>query len=503
MKILSASQLKTADAYTIANEPVASINLMERAAVACTDYLLNNLLTYGQQIVVVCGKGNNGGDGFAIARMLFHAGFEVHCFLVNHSLNFSHDCAINFERFSNLGGGITTISNANQLDLSIAAVVVDALFGTGLTQPLEGELARIAVKISQANGTVVGIDLPSGLFAANNTPAALYSCVMAALTLSFELPKQAFFLIDSAEKCGEIVVLPIGLSTEFIAVQPTQFTHFEVHAAKAAILPRRKFSHKGHHGHTLLIGGSHGKAGAIILAARACLRAGSGLCTARVPIELVAVMQTALPEAMVATNNEIALNYSALAIGPGLGKGPWALAQVQDVLATATIPVVLDADALNILAETDGWQVPVSSILTPHPKELERLAASTFPSDLARLQFALEMAVNKQVVVVLKHAITAICTPSGHCFFVNSGSAALAKGGSGDVLTGLIASLLSQGYPPVTAACLGVYLHGRSGQLAASFVGERAVLASEVADAIGLAWRELETSKNEQYVFEN
>ena len=488
MKILSAAQIREADLYTIQNEPISSIDLMERAAHACVDWLFQNLLLPHQKIAIICGMGNNGGDGFAIARALHHMGFDVSCFWVQHKSQPSADCQENFQKLKQLGLSVVLLQPGN-IDLLGFDVVIDALFGTGLAQPLNDGLEEVAVAISQSQAKVVAIDLPSGLFAEGNTEENLNAAVQAHYTLSFQTPKEAFFLRESAEKCGKVVVLPIQLSEKFLADVQVNKHHFEAADAKNILQPRHRFSHKGTHGHALMVGGAMGKLGAILMASKACLRAGVGLCSIQSPEELGPLLQMALPEAMLASKSEQV--YAAMAIGPGMGKGLWAQEQLKQALLFDG-PVVFDADAINLLAEMDSFQFPANSCITPHPKEFARLVGCDFHSDAARITAAKAWAIKHGAVVVLKQAITAICTPTGDCYFVTTGSPVLAKGGSGDVLTGIVVSLLAQGYPVVDAACLGAWILGTSGQLAAQKFGGRAVLSSDVIETIGKAFETLE-----------
>jgi len=510
MKILPVDKIREADAYTIAHEPIQDIDLMERAAGKCFEWIYQHIPA-SHQVKVVAGSGNNGGDGLAIARMLRENGYDVEVFLAGDPESLSPSCQINYRRFIDQAGGkerLIIISGEDQSKSKNSAlpnrdeikgkgIIIDALFGSGLTRPVTGFNAQIIDWINGLNVPIVAIDVPSGLFIDRSvkgvgTPVVIH----ADYTLTFAPPKLAFFFPENDAWIGEWVLLDIGLSPEFLA--HTEVKNFMVTAATAMPLLRKRnrYDHKGVFGHTLLICGGRGKMGAAILSARSCLRSGSGLVTARVPASGVDIIQTAVPEAMIVIDpNENYFSelpdlagYTAIAIGPGTGMEK-PTREAFKLLIQAGIPLVIDADAINILGENKTWLsfLPPGSILTPHMKEFERIAGKT-SDDFHRNELQREISFKYSCYIVLKGAHTAITTPSGHCYFNTTGNPGMATGGSGDVLTGLIAGLVAQHYPPLEAALLGVYLHGLAGDMAAEAAGQEALTANDIINNIGNAY---------------
>ncbi len=488
MKILSAAQIRAVDAHTIAHEPIASLDLMERAAQAFTDWFAAR---YGnsQSVKVICGLGNNGGDGLAIARMLYWMRYPVQVSVVRHADKTSADFAANFNR---LPEEITVREIRQSVDIGAFAetdVVIDALFGSGLSRPADGLSAEMIGSVNASRAVVVAVDMPSGLFIDRPQPGK--NIVRATHTVSFQLPKLAFLLPQNAGFVGDWHLVNIGLHQTAIEKAVTDYEYTDETLARTYLGKREKYAHKGNYGHTLLVAGSHGKIGAAVLAARACLRAGTGLLTVHVPQCGYAIMQAAVPEAMTLTDktenhvSEVAdtERYAAIGIGPGLGTHEATAQALYGLLQRTRRPMVLDADALNILAQHPDWLalLPPGSILTPHPKEFERLAGKA-ADDCHRLDLARRLAAKHRVVVVLKGAHTAVVLPSGRILFNSTGNPGMATGGTGDVLTGIVTALLAQGYPPEQAAVLGVYLHGAAGDGAAQSKGQHALIASDVVD---------------------
>jgi NAD(P)H-hydrate epimerase len=500
IKIFAVDQIKEADAYTIANEPVASIDLMERAANACYQWLKTKIGDREPRFFIYCGPGNNGGDGLAIARMLRASQYQINICISSDQNLYSADSRENLNRLNK--AGITVVDYVSALKWAPGPddVIIDALFGSGLSRSLDGIFAEIINSINKSAAVVVAIDIPSGLFA--DKACSNHSLVVNAdFTLSFQFPKLSFFLSENEIHTGEWIILPIGLHPQVIQEQHTNNYLVTKKDAQELRKPRSRFSHKGTFGHALLISGSHGKMGAAVLASQACLRSGVGLLTTHVPVCGYEIMQISVPEAMISVDpcqNDCSRipdlsNYSAIGIGPGLGRSKEANNTLRLLLQETKVPLILDADALNILSEQKTWQafIPAGSILTPHPKEFERLAGK-WSDGFEMLELLREYALKHKVFIVLKGAYTITCTPGGNCFFNSSGNPGMATGGSGDVLTGILTGLLAQHYSPLDACILGVYLHGLAGDLAAAETGYEAMVAGDIAGYLGKAYKSLE-----------
>ncbi|HEX2533634.1 MAG TPA: NAD(P)H-hydrate dehydratase, partial [Chitinophagaceae bacterium] len=467
MNLLTAAQIREWDRYTIQQEPVTSVDLMERAATACTRWLLS-FTGAGVPYSIFCGKGNNGGDGLAIARQLIQQGIQAEVFILEFGKMGTADFQANLQRLHELPVDLHYIQSAEQLPpIEPGTVILDALFGSGLQRPLEGLAAILVDHLNQAPGTRVAIDVPSGLFLEQSSRGN--TVFRAAHTLTFQIQKMAFLLAENAPYTGRVHVLDIGLHSSFLPNPlPSRFL-VTPEFVRSLFRTRELHAHKGHFGHALIVAGRKGMIGAALMAARACARSGAGLVTALVPECGYAILQSGLPEAMVLTGGPDRLEhtpdhlerFTAMGIGPGLGTDPETVAFVGNLLTSARGPVVLDADALNALAHSPGlWAaVPPLSLLTPHPGEFRRLAGES-ADDFARLQQAAELAAQRNVIIILKGHHTAILLPDGRRYFNATGNPGMAKGGSGDVLTGMLTALLAQGYPPDQAALLGVYLHG-------------------------------------------
>ena len=496
MKIYNAAQIRAWDAYTIEHEPVGSVELMNRAARAFTDWLVQIYPDSQRPVCVFAGTGNNGGDGLAVARLLHRQFYEVQVVICDfsgqHSADFEAQRVVMPE-----GVAMTVLREWNEpVAVAENAIVVDALFGTGLSRPLDGESwPQLIDYLNTLPNEIVAIDLPSGLFADQSTDGPV---VHATRTFSFERPKLAFFFPENALRVGEWAYGPIGLQAEFDRQTATPWHYLTPADAAGLVQPRSKFSHKGSFGHALLLAGSRGKIGAAVLAARACLRAGVGLLTVHVPGCGYGVLQSRVPEAMCSTDAHPDMisqwpdlqKITTVGIGPGLGTHPTTAAIMQQLLEAVQHPVVIDADALNLLAQHPAWWplVPKNSILTPHPKEFERLFGPA-ANEFARHELHRRVAQQHGVIIVLKGAHTAVALPDGSCWFNSTGNPGMATGGTGDVLTGILTGLLGQGYAPEQAARLGVYLHGLAGDLAAAERSQAALVAGDLVEAMGRAWR--------------
>jgi ADP-dependent NAD(P)H-hydrate dehydratase / NAD(P)H-hydrate epimerase len=482
-KILSSQQIKKLDQFTIEHERIASIELMERASRAFFDWFCLKFLP-PQKIAVVCGTGNNGGDGLAIARMLAEVGYSINVFLVKGEMPESPDFQMNLARLDSKISK-TELRQSSELVLSEFDVVIDAIFGSGLSRPASGWYAEVTKIINNSKANVVAVDIPSGLMMDAHSEGAI---VQADYTVSFQLPKLAFLMPENAKYVGEWTTVDIKLSTSFIKQSDCKHFLVDRKAASKSLKPRKKFSHKGSYGHALLVAGGLGKMGAAVLGAKAVMRSGAGLLTVLSPKCGYEILQTSVPEAMVEIGGLDfleyvldVLSYQSIGIGPGIGKQDKTKEVLKSILHSYQKPIVLDADALNILSENHELleRVPQGSILTPHPKEFERLVGA-WSDDFARLEKQQHLAKQVNSVIVLKGAFSSIASPDGNVYFNSTGNPGMATGGSGDVLTGILTGLLAQGYAPLDAAILGVYLHGLAGDLAAYELGMDSVVASDL-----------------------
>lgn len=498
MKIFRSAQIREIDQFTIKNEPVKSIDLMERAASKITDWIVENISQFNR-ILVFAGPGNNGGDALVVARQLIKSGFEVQAYLLKLTDKLSPDCEINLQRLTKECSTkiyeITTKDNFPEIPES--SIIIDGIFGSGLSRKTDG-LAKDTISfINKSNTTIISIDIPSGLFGEDNSDNNPEGIIKATYTLTLQFPKLSYFFPENEDYVGQWKILPIGLHAEIINSTPTPYHFVCQNFITTNLKKRKKFSHKGTFGHALLISGSYGKMGAAVLAAKACLRTGSGLVTVHVPKLGNDIIQTALPEAMVSidqselifTEIENPFDYDALGIGPGIGTKPNTVRGLAALLNNYSNPLVIDADAINILSQHNELiqKIPKNSILTPHPKEFERLAGN-WKNDYDRLQKQINFATKNGIFVVLKGAHTSIACPDGDVYFNTTGNPGMATAGSGDVLTGIILSLLGQKYEPKFAAIIGVYLHGLAGDLAAENLGEEALIASDIIENLGIAY---------------
>jgi hydroxyethylthiazole kinase-like uncharacterized protein yjeF len=502
MKILTAEQIRTADAYTIKNEPISSIDLMERAADTCTHWITEHF-PKETPFLVICGTGNNGGDGMAIARQLISGGYTVETIIVPFFSKASEDFTTNKKKLEEFKDAkITEIKEADDITIEKNVIIIDAVLGSGLSKPVEGKLAEVIQKINSFRLPVVSIDMPSGLAMDNNTGFDKRNIINASFTLTFETPKLSFLFADNAENVGEFYVLDIGIDKKYLAEQKSD-NNWVTHDMVAQLLkPRARFSHKGTYGHALLIAGSYGKMGATVLGARSCLRSGAGLVTTHIPKCGYEILQTSIPEAMVDADEEELefsgikekelFRYNAIGIGPGIGTSDTTAKGLKMLIQQAAVTMVLDADALNILSENKTWLsfLKPGSIITPHPGEFARLAGK---SDNAYEAYTKQrdFAVKYRIYVVLKGAFTSIATPGGEVYFNSTGNPGMATAGSGDTLTGVILGLLAQGYSSLHASILGVYLHGLAGDIAAQEWGENALIAEDITNCLGFAFQQI------------
>lgn len=494
MQILTAAQIRTWDEFTIRELPIQSIDLMERASTACFDWLMEN--GYKQNsFSIFCGKGNNGGDGLAIARMLSRSGHEVTVHILEFGAKGTADFQTNLARLHQTDAIIKFISSAETIHpIDGRSIVIDALLGTGLNRPLNGLTTSVVQHINSSGNTIIAIDIPSGLFADKSAKGE--AAIEASHTLSFQCFKPAFLVAENAGHVGEVHILDIGLHPDYLNTITPEYQFIDKDIVNAIIQPRKKFAHKGDFGHAALIAGSIGMMGAAVLSAGSCLRSGVGKLSCFIPGIGYEIMQTSVPEALchIAGADHIGTidsfsGYSAIGAGPGLGQEEETAAMLQQLLKQSNATLVLDADALNILSQHLGLISILSrrTVITPHVKELERLfGAST--NDFARMELAIEKAKSLGITIVLKGAYTLVATPGGMAWFNSTGNPGMATGGSGDVLTGIITGLAAQGYIPEQAAIAGVFLHGLAGDLAASAISEPALIASDITAFLGDAF---------------
>lgn len=501
MKIIPSTHLKELDKYTIANEPIASIDLMERAARELSRAIARHWDT-SFRMIVFAGPGNNGGDALAVARLLSRQNYQVEVFLFNIKGKLSEECQTNLNRLKECGSVYFT-EVSTQFDppaLTEKDLVIDGLFGSGLNKPLNGGFAAVVKYINASKSPVVSIDIPSGLMGEDNTYNVRQNIIRADLTLSIQLPKLSFLFPENEEIVGKWELLDIRLSPEFIETTQSPYHITEEEEIAALIKPRNRFAHKGNFGHGLLIAGSYGMAGASILSARACLRSGIGLLTVHVPIHNHDLIQSCVPEAIVHTDIHEhyfaeptdTAHYQGIAIGPGLGQEEDTALAMMEQIRNCSLPLVLDADALNILSSHRNWlnRLPKRSILTPHPGELERLIGKCMDT-YERLTKTKELAAYLQSYIIVKGAWSTVVTPEGNCYFNPTGTPGMATAGSGDVLTGILLSLVAQGYLQEDACRLGVYVHGLAGDIAAREKGEIGMTSGDIVEALPAAWKKL------------
>ncbi len=500
-KILNTGQIRDADAYTIQQEPTTSVDLMERASLAFVRRLEKNFPDNPLPIYIFCGNGNNGGDGLAIARLLLQQQHKVTVYIFD-SKNASADNQKNLQRLQKkFRHCIHYIQDSDFIDtLPQDILLIDAIFGSGLNKPVvQGSLFYDVIQQVNAKKfrQVVSVDIPSGLFADRHTDGI---AVQSHKCYTFQLPKVAFLLPENGKYVPDFSILDIGLHPAYIENAPSSFFLTEQEDIQQLLHTRTKFSHKGIYGHALIVAGSYGKMGAAVLAAKACLRSGAGLVTAHIPKCGYAIFQSSVAEAMCETDkNSLCIasipdtkKYDAVAIGPGLGDQPQTQKAFLDLLKKNKKTLVIDADGLNILSKNKTYikLLPENCILTPHPKEFERLAGK-WNNDFERLQLQQQFSKKHKVIVVLKGAHTSISDTNGNVYFNTTGNPGMATGGSGDVLTGILAGLLAQHYSPLDCALLGVYVHGLAADCALQKQSMESLIASDCIEQLGVAFKQL------------
>lgn len=503
MKLLSAKQIAQLDKITIENEPITSVDLMERAALKIVNQLFKipqfsqdyKSVDFTGNIKIFCGSGNNGGDGFAIANHLLSKGFKVEVFWVQFSANFSEDAEYNYQLLIDDQIEILNINNENYSEIEIGEfdLVIDSIFGSGLNRPIDGFVAEIIQKINNSQAKVIAVDIPSGLFAYDNSNNILENIIRADITFTFQMPKVAFLQPQNNLFTGSWHVLDIGLLVDSSSDFITKNYWVNKQFVEGLLPPRKTFSHKGSYGHALLIGGSFGKMGSISLATKACLKSGVGLATACVPNCGIDILQTVIPEAMVLPNegelylegNVALTNKTSIGIGVGAGTEEKTAQLLKNLIAEANAPLVIDADGINILSENKTWLafLPPQTILTPHPKEFERLVGP-WETDEEKLKLLKGFCAKFNSIVVLKGAFTVTCTPNGNLFYNSTGNAGMATAGSGDVLFGIICGYLAQGLQPVNAVVLAVFNHGLAADIMVKETSETSLIASDIIEGL-------------------
>ena len=505
MKIYTAVQVRQADIFTIENEPITSADLMERAASGAFNWIAKK---FKRKTIfsVFCGVGNNGGDGLVIARLLHQKGFSVKVYEIQFSLKYSRDYVINKHRLKELAIPVIELkSDSDFSSIVYGNVIIDCVFGSGLSKEIGEDLmvGRLITGLNNQLATKIAIDIASGLFCEDND-ANEGVIFQPDFTLTFQFPKLAFMFPNNAKYVGDFKVIPIGISEAFILKEPTQFFIAEKFAVQLIHKKSNKFDYKGTYGHALIMAGSYGKMGAAILAAKACLKSGAGLVTAHIPKSGYNIMQISVPEIMTncdassshLTESKNVLDYSTLGIGPGIGKNLNTQKVLGDVLAKFKKPVILDADALNILSLNQSMLkiIPKGSILTPHIGEWKRVVGEA-NGDYSQLKSALIFAQKHDVIVILKGAYTAVVCSNGEMFFNTTGNPGMGTAGSGDVLTGILTGLLAQGYESIQTAILGVYVHGLAGDIALKKGSRESVTAGDIINNLGKAFQKLNKSK--------
>jgi NAD(P)H-hydrate epimerase len=502
MKLFSREQLRNWDSATIERQYSSSAELMEVAARSCAEVLVDK--AFGSRYVFFCGTGNNGGDGLVMARLMHEQQLDVLVIVVGDASKGSHDFRENLQ--VSLDGDVPLhFLNAmtNEMALEQEAVVVDALFGSGLNRPIEGWMTELIAWLNALPNRVVAIDIPSGLQADLLAPQT-GAIVEADITLTIEIPKRCMLFPENDCFVGRMVIVPLGLDSEFELEQASDWYFVDDREVAPLLRARAKYSHKGMHGHLQVVAGSAGMMGACMLVSYASMRTGAGKVTACIADDGMPVLQTAVPEVVCKTGLgkvelerfEQVQGATALVIGPGIGTGKSATSMIDEWLNANTAPVIVDADALTIIA-SEGWQsrLQANSILTPHVGEFDRLFGK-HANHFDRLETQLQQSKELSVFIVLKGAHTRITTPEGQVFINSTGNPGMATAGSGDVLSGMIGSLLAQGYGAQEAALLGVYMHGLAGDVAAEARSMDSVIARDIIEFIGDAYTHLRGMNN-------
>ncbi|MBU2994828.1 NAD(P)H-hydrate dehydratase [Cellulophaga baltica] len=499
MKIFSAEQIYKADEFTIKKQKLSSNELMERVAVQIFNWLHMRLQGAPVKIQIFCGIGNNGGDGVAVARHLQEHGYNIEVHIVNYSDKRSDDFLKNLDRLKDRKIWPNFINSDCELpDISPEDIIIDAIFGIGLNRNPDAWVVDVMKHINTSKAFVLSVDLPSGLFT-DSVPSIEEGVIKANHVLTFQTPKLVFFLPQTGVYANQWEILDIGIDPEYIQNTNVDFELIGKNEVLPIYIPREKYSHKGTFGHALIIGGSYGKIGSVQLSSKACLVTGAGLVSVLVPECGYIPFQTALPEIMVLTaeNEKIVSEISfdiepkVIGIGMGLGTSDEVKTAFANFLSNNKTPLVIDADGLNILSKNKELleSLPSKTVLTPHPKELERLIGA-WEDDFDKLKKAKSFSKKHDCVLIIKGANT-ITIYEDKGYVNTTGNPGMATAGSGDVLTGVITSLIAQGYDALQASIFGVYLHGKSGDIAVETTGYQSLIASSIINGIGGAYVDL------------
>ncbi|PQB04317.1 NAD(P)H-hydrate dehydratase [Aureitalea marina] len=500
MKIFSAEQLYEADRITCEKQQISSTDLMERAAGQIFNWLNTRMQGAQVPIHIFCGIGNNGGDGLALGRMLINHGYKVEVYIANFTDKRSKCFLINYGRIKDVTKNWPKLMSGPDdfPEIHPDDIIVDALFGIGLTRAIEGWVKELVLHLNSSPAFKLAIDIPSGL-SANGPVLDPEGVVRANHTLTFQTPKMAFFLPKSGQFVPYFEALDIGLDPQYLIETKPMASIVLKPEVKSFYRQRNKYSHKGDYGHLLMAGGNQGQMGAMVLSSQAALRTGCGLLTVHVPKCGLDILQTAVPEAMAQpdleelTISDIPVNWSptTVAVGMGMGTKAETAEAIKTLFAQTEQPMVIDADALNLISEHQNMfdSIPQGSILTPHPGELKRLVGE-WTDDYDKIERVKQLCEKHQLIILVKGANTLVIGP-GLIKINSTGNPGMATAGSGDVLSGMIGSLLAQGYEPIIAAIMGVYLHGSAGNMAATELGFEAVTASEISSRISESFLEL------------
>lgn len=494
MKIFNVKQIREWDLFTIQNEPISSIDLMERAATRLFEQMQERFVF--NSYAIVCGPGNNGGDGLVLARLLLDKGSDVFVFIPDFTQNYSEDFRKNLKRLPE--ETINYFKEENIPDFNEFDCLIDALFGSGLARPLSGFLKVLVDEMNKAEAFTLAVDIPSGLYADWDASPLPKTFIQADITYTFQVKKSVFFNEDVRKQIGEIALVDIGLDELYAETQATDL--HEITASSIELQSVSRFTHKFAQGFALIAGGSRGKYGAPVLAARAAMKTGVGLVSVAVPEEARSIVHQSMNELMLVEADgkeylkeiEVPEKINAIGLGPGLGTNKEGRSLLKN-LFHKDCPLVLDADGLNLLAEyPELWkELPEDAILTPHPGEFDKLFGK-HTTHQKRLETLKQKAKENRVCIILKGAITAIGSPDGELYFLDEvGNKGMATAGSGDVLTGIITSFLAQGYSSVQAAAFGVYIHGLAGDLCLEEMDFRSITASSIIEKIGQALKNL------------
>ena len=508
MRILNAAQMREADRFTIEEIGIPSLVLMENAGrqvVAAMEAAYEGRLN--GRVAVLCGRGNNGGDGFVVARTLLQRGIDAAVFVIGALAEVRGDAKTNLEILGRLGVTVVEIADEQSWELHFSEIsqctlIVDAIFGTGLKSALGGMMETIVADVNASSIPIISIDLPSGLSA--DTPHVLGDCIDASMTVTLAAPKLPLVLPPGEAHAGDVVIADIGIPHEVIdSVEGQRIDLLTPEQLREIVEPRAADSHKGDFGRVTIVAGSRGKTGASHLAAMGALRSGAGLVTVATPASVLPIVASMAPELMTeplaesadgmvaagAIERLLELRHDIIACGPGLGRGPGVAEFVRALLDRATVPLVLDADAITVLADDPAGLVGREErdvIITPHAGEMARLIGSSVEEVQSnRIDVATDFATTHRVYVVLKGHRTLIATPDGHVFINPTGNAGMATGGTGDVLTGMIAAWVAQLLDAEAACRLAVFLHGAAGDLAEAEEGQVAMTATDVIAHLG------------------